>query len=213
MSAEANETAQPAIPITYAMLAGTGEGFSTRIQQAVLPAPYREQVRQEGLNAWYKLDEGPTESPIAGVRQKPGKSLPNFVVRVEHSLRCKLLAGDLQDQFVKMLVWEEMNANHLKACAGLREAHKSPEAVKTKVELSGVAATPKSPTLPQCTAPPIPPMWPPLYGYSPPLNRPPPSCKQRAYSTPQPVLLGPDVHSLPCKWGTTAFLCTLFQSV
>lgn len=89
-----------------------GEGFSTGIQQAALPTPYCEQVRQAGLNAWYKLDEGPTKSPITGVQQKPGESLPNFIARVQHSLHHKLPAGDLRDQFVKMLLWEGMNADH-----------------------------------------------------------------------------------------------------
>ncbi|XP_069861909.1 endogenous retrovirus group K member 24 Gag polyprotein-like [Dipodomys merriami] len=106
--AENNQQAQPTISITYAMLAGTGEGYSTGVEQAAITGPYRDQVRQAGLAAWYKLDEWPTESPIAGVRQKPGEPLPDFIDRVQQSINRKLPAGDLRDQFVKLLVSQSL---------------------------------------------------------------------------------------------------------
>lgn len=81
--AEANREAHPLIPITYGMLAGLDDGFSTGIQQAAVASPYRDQVRNAGLAAWYKLDEGPIESLIAGVRQKPNESLAEFTDRAQ----------------------------------------------------------------------------------------------------------------------------------
>lgn len=79
VQAEANQASQPAILITYGMLAGTADGYSTGVQQATVPAPYRDHVRQARLAAWGKLDEGPTESPIAGVRQNHNETLPEFI--------------------------------------------------------------------------------------------------------------------------------------
>ncbi|OBS71411.1 hypothetical protein A6R68_00047 [Neotoma lepida] len=61
---------------------GTGDGFSMGLQQAVVQGPYRDQIRQAGLTAWAKLDKGPMESPIAGVRQKPNETLPEFIDRI-----------------------------------------------------------------------------------------------------------------------------------
>ncbi|OBS80685.1 hypothetical protein A6R68_21115 [Neotoma lepida] len=84
---EDNRAAQPAIPITCGL------------QQAVVQGLYRDQVRQAGLEAWAKLDEGPTESPI---RQQPSETLPKFIDRVQQSLNRKLPAGPLRDQFTKI---------------------------------------------------------------------------------------------------------------
>lgn len=72
--------------------------------------------------AWQKLDEGPTESPLGGVRQKLGEPLADFINRVEQSVKCKLPTGNLREQFIKLMVWEGMNADHRTACAGLRDA-------------------------------------------------------------------------------------------
>lgn len=47
--AEANREAHPLIPITYGMLAGLDDGFSTGIQQAAVASPYKDQVRNAGL--------------------------------------------------------------------------------------------------------------------------------------------------------------------
>ena len=58
----------PPISITYLMLTGTGEGSSTGDQQATIMAPYQDQVRQAGLEARAKLEEGPTESPVVGTK-------------------------------------------------------------------------------------------------------------------------------------------------
>lgn len=55
------------------------------------------------------------------MRQKPGEPLPDFIDRVQQSFHHKLLAEDLQDKFVKLLVWEGMNTDHHTACMGLRE--------------------------------------------------------------------------------------------
>lgn len=75
------------------------------IQQAAIPAtPYRDQVLQAGLDV--KLEEGPTESPVAGINQKPGESLPKFIDRVQISLNQKLPPDWLKDEFRKLIVWE-----------------------------------------------------------------------------------------------------------
>lgn len=78
------------------MLAGITEGFSTGIQQAAIADPYQDQVRYVGLTTGYKLDEGPTKSPIAGVRQKPAKSLTEFIDGAQQS------AWAFRDQFVTL---------------------------------------------------------------------------------------------------------------
>lgn len=82
------------------MLAGITEAFSTGIQQAAIADPYQDQVKNAGLTAWYKLDEEPTKSPIAGVRQKPAKSLTEFIDGARWSINHKLGTGALRDQFV-----------------------------------------------------------------------------------------------------------------
>ncbi|OBS58579.1 hypothetical protein A6R68_10301, partial [Neotoma lepida] len=123
--AEANGVTQPAIPITYGMLAGTADRYSMGIQQDVIPGPYGDQVQQAGLTAWAKLDEGPIESPIARVRQKPSDTLPEIIDRVQQSINGKLLAGPLRDQFMKILIWDGMNSEHRAACAWLKEASMS----------------------------------------------------------------------------------------
>lgn len=45
-------------------------------------------------------------------------SLPDFRGNIYH----KLLTGDLWNQFVKLLVWEGVNADLCMACTGLRES-------------------------------------------------------------------------------------------
>ncbi|OBS81741.1 hypothetical protein A6R68_24269, partial [Neotoma lepida] len=123
---EANQAPNPA------MLVGTAEGYSTGVQQAAVPGPYRDQVRQAGLVAWAKLDEGPTESPIVRVRQRPNESLPEFIDKVQQSINCELPPGTLQDQFMKILVWDGVNSEHCAACTGLKEAFVSGWMVTTQ---------------------------------------------------------------------------------
>ena len=57
--AERNKAANPAIPVTFGMLSGTADQWSTGPQQATIPAPYTDQVRSICLAAWKKLVEGP----------------------------------------------------------------------------------------------------------------------------------------------------------
>lgn len=45
-------------------------------------------------------------------------SLPDFRDSIYH----KLLTGDLRNQFMKLLVWEGVNADLCMACTGLRES-------------------------------------------------------------------------------------------
>lgn len=75
LRAEENRRANPPIPITFRMLSGTGR-VPHRDPASSRPSPYRDEVRQFGLDAWEKLNESPTELPTAGVRQKPGEPLP-----------------------------------------------------------------------------------------------------------------------------------------
>ena len=79
------------------MLTCMGEGFSTGVQQATVLAPYRDQVRQAGLEAWAKLEEGPTESPIAGTMKRLWEPLPDFITHVQTSLERKFPPIGLRD--------------------------------------------------------------------------------------------------------------------
>ncbi|OBS82450.1 hypothetical protein A6R68_23557, partial [Neotoma lepida] len=63
LQVERNQAANPQIPITFGMLAGTSDQYSIDLQQATLPAPYQDQVQVLGTAAWKKLEEGPTEAP------------------------------------------------------------------------------------------------------------------------------------------------------
>ena len=103
------------------MLSGSSDQFSTGLLQAAIPAPYQEQVRALGLVAWKKLEEGPSEPPIAGITQKATEDLATFIERVERSLQRKFPPGPLRDQFVKMLIWEGMTTDHKLACAGMKD--------------------------------------------------------------------------------------------
>ncbi|OBS72134.1 hypothetical protein A6R68_13288 [Neotoma lepida] len=119
--AERNQVANPQILITFGMLAGPSDQYSTGLQQAALPAPYQDQVQALGIAAWKKMEEGPTEAPVSGITQKTNEDLATFVERVNKSLQRKFLLGELQDKFVKMLVWDGVNTDHKLACAGLRD--------------------------------------------------------------------------------------------
>ncbi|OBS64226.1 hypothetical protein A6R68_07235, partial [Neotoma lepida] len=46
LQAERNQAANPQIPITFGMLAGTSDQYSTGLQQAALAAPYQDQHQQ-----------------------------------------------------------------------------------------------------------------------------------------------------------------------
>ncbi|XP_032186361.1 endogenous retrovirus group K member 5 Gag polyprotein-like [Mustela erminea] len=130
--AERNARANPAIPITMGMLTGTDGQYASGIQQAAIPPPYQDQVRATGLAAWNKLEEGPSESPIAGLHQKANEDLPSFIDRVEKSIKKKLPPGDLRDHFLKMAVWEGMTRDHRMACAGLKERSMDRWVIATK---------------------------------------------------------------------------------
>lgn len=121
VQAGCNWAAKPAIPITYGTLSGMPSKYAAGLQQAATPALYQDQVRMLGLAAWKKLKEGPTETPVSGIAQKPDKDLTFFIERVNKSLQRKFPPGELRDQFVQMLVWDRMNANHKLDCAGLRD--------------------------------------------------------------------------------------------
>lgn len=116
--AEFNKQPTPPIPITYSVVTGTGKGFSTGVQQAGIVVLYWDQVRQAGLEAWATLEEGPTESPITGMMQKPAELLLDFIER-------KLPPHGLRDQFTMLLVWEGMNQDTRMGCAGIREGSMS----------------------------------------------------------------------------------------
>ncbi|XP_008584527.1 PREDICTED: LOW QUALITY PROTEIN: olfactory receptor 10A2-like [Galeopterus variegatus] len=58
---------------------------------------------------------------MARVTQRPSEDLTSFIVRVEQSIQRKFPPGHLRDQFVKMLVWDGMTADHKLACAGLKD--------------------------------------------------------------------------------------------
>lgn len=45
----------------------------------------------------------------------------DFIDQIQQSIHCKLPPEDLRYQFVQLLVWEGMNADHRMACAGLRD--------------------------------------------------------------------------------------------
>ena len=105
-------------PVTFGMLSGTADQWSTGPQQATIPAPYTDQVRSICLAAWKKLAEGPSEPPILGIIQKNNDDLSTFIDRVEKSIQRKFPLGPLRDQFVRLLVWEGMNSDHKLACAG-----------------------------------------------------------------------------------------------
>ena len=119
--AERNKAANPAIPVTFGMLSGTADQWSTGPQQATIPAPYTDQVRSICLAAWKKLVEGPSEPPISGITQKNNEDLSTFIDRVEKSIQRKFPPWPLRDQFVKLLVWEGMNSDHKLACAGQKD--------------------------------------------------------------------------------------------
>ncbi|XP_055293596.1 endogenous retrovirus group K member 6 Gag polyprotein-like [Moschus berezovskii] len=119
--AERNQAANPVIPITFGMLSGTADQWSTGIQQGAIPAPYTDQVRTICLAAWKKLEEGPSEPVISGIIQKNNEDLPTFIDRVEKSMQRKFPPGPLRDQFIKMLVWEGMNSDHKLPCAGQKD--------------------------------------------------------------------------------------------
>ena len=116
--AERNKAANPAIPVTFGMLSGTADQWSTGPQQATIPAPYTRQVWSICLAAWKKLAEGPSEPPISGITQKNNEDLSTFIDWVEKSIQRKFPPGPLRDQFVRLLVWEGMNSDHKLACAG-----------------------------------------------------------------------------------------------
>ena len=116
--AERNKAANPAIPVTFGMLSGTADQWSTGPQQATIPAPYKDQVWSICLAAWKKLAEGPSEPPISGITQKNNEDLSTFIDWVEKSIQRKFPPWPLRDQFVRLLVWEGMNSDHKLACAG-----------------------------------------------------------------------------------------------
>ena len=101
-------------------------------QQAAIPPPYQDQIRAAGLAAWSKLEEGPSESPIAGLHQKTNEDLPSFIDRVEKSVKKKMPPGDLRDHFVRMAVWEGMTRDYKMACAGLKERSMDRWVIATK---------------------------------------------------------------------------------
>ena len=119
--AERNKAANPAIPVTFGMLSGTADQWSTGPQQATIPAPYTDQVRSICLAAWKKLVEGPSEPPISGITQKNNEDLSTFIDQVEKSIQRKFPLVPLRDQFVRLLVWEGMNSDHKLACAGQKD--------------------------------------------------------------------------------------------
>ena len=87
---EINRTADPPVHITYLMLTPTGIGFSTGFKQIMIVVLYWNQVTQAGLEAWAKLEKGPTESPIASTIQKPVKMFLAFIALLQMSLEKKL---------------------------------------------------------------------------------------------------------------------------
>lgn len=85
---EWNQSAQPPIPITAGMLAGTADRYCTGIQQEAIP--YQDQVQALGLAAWKNLSEGPAKSPISGINQKVIVDLPFFIDIIHKSLKRKV---------------------------------------------------------------------------------------------------------------------------
>ncbi|RWS19370.1 vomeronasal type-2 receptor 116-like protein [Leptotrombidium deliense] len=130
--AERNQAANPPVPVTYGMLSGSSDQYATGLQQAAIPAPYQEQVRTLGLAAWKKLEEGPAEPLVSGIIQRATEDLATFIERVEKSLQRKFPPRPLQDQFVKMLVWEGMTTDHKLACAGMKDRSMGRWIVATK---------------------------------------------------------------------------------
>lgn len=61
--AGANTLSQPMVPITYATLVGTGTGYSTGVQQAVIPATFRDQVRKARLKYGTNWMKDPPSPP------------------------------------------------------------------------------------------------------------------------------------------------------
>ena len=108
-------------PVTFGMLSGTADQWSTGPQQATIPAPYTRQVWSICLAAWKKLAEGPSEPPISGITQKNNEDLSTFIDQVEKSIQRKFPLGPLRDQFVRLLVWEGTNSDHKLACAGQKD--------------------------------------------------------------------------------------------
>ncbi|XP_055262422.1 endogenous retrovirus group K member 8 Gag polyprotein-like [Moschus berezovskii] len=129
---ERNQAANPVIPVTFRMLSGMADQWSTGPQQAIIPAPYTDQVRAICLAPWRKLAEGPSEPPISGITQKNNEDLSTFIDRVEKSMQRKFPSGPLRDQFVKMLVWEGMNSNHKVAWTGQKDRAMEQWVVATK---------------------------------------------------------------------------------
>lgn len=70
--------------------------------------------------------------PTTGVHQRADEDLPTFIDRVDKSLQRKFPPGPLRDQFIKMLVWDEMNADHKLAGAGQKDHSMSRWVVSSK---------------------------------------------------------------------------------
>ncbi|RWS19079.1 olfactory receptor 10C1-like protein, partial [Leptotrombidium deliense] len=134
--------------------------YSSGLQQVAIPAPYQDQVHAAGLAAWRKFDEGPTESPIAGIHQKINEDLPTFI---KSSIKKKMPPGDLRDHFIKMMVWEGMTAEHKMACSGLKERSMECWVIATKdigsssyhakTLATALQATRNPPLIPICPVP------------------------------------------------------------
>lgn len=114
------------------MLSGTGDRYSTGILQAAILLPTRNRFV---LWAWLpgrNLKRAPPSPPISGILQKNSEDLATFIDRVEKSLQRKFPPGPLRDQFVKMLVWEGMTADHKLARASLKDRNMGRWVIATK---------------------------------------------------------------------------------